>query len=105
MEIQKIVVWFQAGAGIFSVLQCIQTGCHVYPDTCSLCNVSAFPEIPGPGGGWWSLTTRLHPVRSLGILNTPQFMCLLLSTEIILRTFTFKSAHYLSLFSVEWWNN
>ena len=98
---------FRRGAGIFSVLQCIQTGCHFYTDACSLCDVSAFPQIQRSWDAG-SLTTRLHPAIRLrthgavtSILSTPQFVYLLISTKTILRTFTFKNAHYLSLFSVE----
>jgi len=66
MDIQEIVVWSQAGAGIFSALQCILTGCHVYPDTFSQCNMNAFPQMQWPqGGGGGGLTTRLHPERRL----------------------------------------
>jgi len=64
-------------------------------------------KYSGRGGGEFD-HGYLHPERRLrmhgaitSVLNTPQFMCLLISTETILRTFTFKNAHYLSLFSVE----
>ena len=82
---------------------------HVYADTCSLRNVSVFPEIRQPGGRKGvRLTTLLHPDRSLLILGaltsnvkTPYFMCLLIITQIILRPFTCNNGHYLSVFSVE----